>query len=142
MINRVESNIQSNSNAGARNTNNVINVQNSSLNDLQPQLRKMIKNKEVSIKDCLLLIPLEMRPIQTESGYIKDLQFGGYIANTWNNPNKKINLLAEFESILEQQIKNKESEKILNLTRGAISVLNILKKNNSFESLLNEELKS
>lgn len=141
MINNVNNNSNLTSNSTQQNSNSAIDINNCSLNELRSLLCDLVKNDEVSLKDCLLLMPLEMDELEKELG-CSNIKFMGYFAHAWNNPNKKMNLLQEYNSILNNQISNNEPAQDLQLTRGAISVLEKIQNKYSFQSILNNEMSS
>lgn len=115
-----------------------IDIHNSSLNDVKKVLGNMNKNGELSIKDMLPFIALEITDEVKRAAGGKELHIQ-YYGEVWEKPNMKRDMLAAYENILKEQMANNESIDSINMTKKAIELLKSIDKN-SHNSKFNETL--
>jgi hypothetical protein len=112
-------------------------IHNISPNEMKDLVFNMYQKGEISLKDTLAFTPLDTKPLSDQLG--QKVQLTHY-NRVWDNPNRKRDMLAEFKSILQKQIKDNSDEKNIEITKGAIALLERLESKSSFKDILKNQI--
>ena len=117
------------------------NIHNMSPNEMDQMTLKMFNRGEISLKERLPFVPfpLDTDRLSQELGQEVHLK---YYSRVWDDPNRKRDMLSEFESILMDQVRDNGSQQNISITQSAISLLKQIeqKQSQSFESILQSSM--
>lgn len=101
-------------------------IHNMSPNEMDALSLALFNRGEITLKQRLPFVPL-----QTEQG--TRLQ---YYSRVWEDPDRKRDMLAEFNQVLQDQINGGAGKASIDSTREAIALLEKLDQRQSFEDIL------
>lgn len=108
-------------------------LENISPNELETMVCDLYKDGEISLKDTLAFRILDTSNLQVKNGGSVKIK---YASEVWERPNTKRNMLAQYQNMLNEQIKDGDSSQNIEFTRNAINVLKKLERKYSFKSVL------
>ena len=112
-------------------------IHNISSNEMKNLISNMYQKGEISLKETLAFMPLDTKPLSDHLGKEFNLK---YYSRVWDNPNRKRDMLAEFRNILLEQTKDNVDEKSIEITKGAIALLEQIEQRTSFKSILENQI--
>ncbi len=115
------------------------NIHNMSPNEMDQMTLEMFNRGEISLKERLPFVPLPLDRLSQELGQEIHLK---YYSRVWDDPNRKRDMLSEFESILRDQVRDSDIQQNISSTQSAISLLKQIeqKQSQSFESILQSSM--
>lgn len=108
-------------------------LENISPNELEEMVSDLYKQGEITLKDTLAFRNFDTSNLQKSVGGTVKVK---YFSEVWEKPNTKKNMLAQYQNILSEQIKDGDSAQNIEFTRNAVKVLKKLESKYSFKSVM------
>jgi hypothetical protein len=100
--------------------NIVYDLHNISPKELDNLTLDLFKKGEISLKDRLPFIPLDMTKL---SGSAEKQVHVKYYSKVWDDPNRKRDMLAAYRSVLQEQISDHDTQQNIQMTKNALTLL-------------------
>ena len=112
-------------------------IHNISPNEMDALTLAMFKRGEISLSERLPFIPVDTKRMGQAAG--EEVLFH-YYSRVWDDPDRRRDMMREFKSILQDQTQDNDSQMNIHATKDALSLLERLEPNQSFDSVLKESI--
>lgn len=112
-------------------------IHNISPREMDKLTLEMFQRGEISLRERLPFLPLDKDRLAQETG--QDVQIK-YYSRVWDDPDRKRDMLLEFNNILNEQLQDGDSPQNIEATRNAITLLKRMDQQPSFEQVLRETI--
>jgi hypothetical protein len=112
-------------------------IHNISPREMDKLTLEMFQRGEISLRERLPFLPLDTERLARETG--QDVQIK-YHSRVWDDPDRKRDMLLEFNNILNGQLRDGDSLQNIEVTRNAITLLKRIDQHPSFERVLRETI--
>jgi hypothetical protein len=110
-------------------------IHNISPREMDKLTLEMYQRGEITLRERLPFIPLDTERLARESG--QDVQIK-YYSRVWDDPDRKRDMLLEFNLILKDQIRDGDSLQNIEVTRNTIALLKRIDQQPSFEQVMRD----
>jgi hypothetical protein len=107
-------------------------------NEMDKLTLDMFNRGEISLKERLPFVPLDTKRLSQISGQDVSIK---YYARVWDDPDRKRDMVLEFNSILKEQVSDNDNQQNINVTQGALSLLKQMEQRLSFADVLKSTAK-
>ncbi len=113
-------------------------IHNMSPNEMDKLTLDMFNRGEISLKERLPFAPLDTKRLSQISGQDVSIK---YYSRVWDDPDRKRDMVLEFNSILKEQVSDNDNQQNINVTQGALSLLKQMEQRLSFDAVLKSTVK-
>ena len=113
-------------------------IHNISPREMDKLTLEMFQRGEITLRERLPFLPLDTERLAQETR--QDVQIK-YYSRVWDDPDRKRDMLLEFNNILKEQLRDGDSLQNIEVTRNAITLLKRMDQQPSFESVLRDIVK-